>query len=186
MSQYCQLIPYQLTRGKKKTVPLIFQIKLSPAIMSVALMSSFIVHCNHPHNQSEFLSVWHINVRQISFYWQKKRISCFIQSQTLRWIIFNPDYVDRLCFQIVLENSSREDKHECPFGRSSIELTKMLCEILKVGELRKCTLHFFCPSEPYHSLTTFLGTPVQPKAVQNHGSAMKTNHQKQLDIINMS
>lgn len=43
-------------------------------------------------------------------------------------------------FQIVLENSSREDKHECPFGRSSIELTKMLCEILKVGELRKSLL----------------------------------------------
>ncbi|KAA8585925.1 hypothetical protein FQN60_007494 [Etheostoma spectabile] len=41
--------------------------------------------------------------------------------------------------RIVLENSSREDKHECPFGRSSIELTKMLCEILKVGELRKST-----------------------------------------------
>uniref|UniRef100_A0A8C6T4G6 Engulfment and cell motility 1 (ced-12 homolog, C. elegans) n=1 Tax=Neogobius melanostomus TaxID=47308 RepID=A0A8C6T4G6_9GOBI len=41
--------------------------------------------------------------------------------------------------RIVLENSSREDKHECPFGRSSIELTKMLCEILKVGELQ-----FFC------------------------------------------
>ena len=40
----------------------------------------------------------------------------------------------------MLENSSREDKHECPFGRSSIELTKMLCEILKVGELRKLTL----------------------------------------------
>ncbi|KAG9355437.1 hypothetical protein JZ751_000275, partial [Albula glossodonta] len=39
--------------------------------------------------------------------------------------------------RIVLENSSREDKHECPFGRSSIELTKMLCEILKVGELRE-------------------------------------------------
>uniref|UniRef100_A0A673CQ54 Engulfment and cell motility protein 1 n=1 Tax=Sphaeramia orbicularis TaxID=375764 RepID=A0A673CQ54_9TELE len=36
--------------------------------------------------------------------------------------------------RIVLENSSREDKHECPFGRSSIELTKMLCEILKVGD----------------------------------------------------
>lgn len=43
-------------------------------------------------------------------------------------------------FQIVLENSSREDKHECPFGRSSIELTKMLCETLKVGELRKSLL----------------------------------------------
>ena len=41
--------------------------------------------------------------------------------------------------QFVLENSSREDKHECPFGRSAIELTKMLCEILQVGELRKCT-----------------------------------------------
>ncbi|XP_025788392.1 engulfment and cell motility protein 2 [Puma concolor] len=38
--------------------------------------------------------------------------------------------------RIVLENSSREDKHECPFGRSAIELTKMLCEILQVGELR--------------------------------------------------
>ena len=37
----------------------------------------------------------------------------------------------------MLENSSREDKHECPFGRSAIELTKMLCEILQVGELRK-------------------------------------------------
>ncbi|XP_017678058.1 PREDICTED: engulfment and cell motility protein 2 [Lepidothrix coronata] len=37
--------------------------------------------------------------------------------------------------RIVLENSSREDKHECPFGRSAIELTRMLCEILQVGEL---------------------------------------------------
>uniref|UniRef100_A0A4W3IZ61 Engulfment and cell motility 2 n=1 Tax=Callorhinchus milii TaxID=7868 RepID=A0A4W3IZ61_CALMI len=37
--------------------------------------------------------------------------------------------------RVVLENSSREDKHECPFGRSSIELTRMLCEILQVGEL---------------------------------------------------
>ncbi|XP_069608337.1 engulfment and cell motility protein 2 isoform X1 [Ranitomeya imitator] len=37
--------------------------------------------------------------------------------------------------RIVLENSSREDKHECPFGRSAIELTKTLCEILQVGEL---------------------------------------------------
>uniref|UniRef100_A0A8C6NVA6 Engulfment and cell motility 2 n=1 Tax=Nothobranchius furzeri TaxID=105023 RepID=A0A8C6NVA6_NOTFU len=37
--------------------------------------------------------------------------------------------------RIVLENSSREDKHECPFGRCAIELTRMLCEILQVGEL---------------------------------------------------
>ncbi|XP_058032917.1 engulfment and cell motility protein 2 isoform X2 [Ahaetulla prasina] len=37
--------------------------------------------------------------------------------------------------RIVLENSSSEDKHACPFGRSAIELTKMLCEILRIGEL---------------------------------------------------
>lgn len=47
--------------------------------------------------------------------------------------------------RIVLENSSREDKHECPFGRSSIELTKMLCEILKVGELPSETYNEFHP-----------------------------------------
>ncbi|XP_016296186.1 engulfment and cell motility protein 1-like isoform X3 [Sinocyclocheilus anshuiensis] len=47
--------------------------------------------------------------------------------------------------RIVLENSSREDKHECPFGRSSIELTKMLCEILKVGELPNENCHDFHP-----------------------------------------
>uniref|UniRef100_A0A8C5GYC9 Engulfment and cell motility protein 3-like n=1 Tax=Gouania willdenowi TaxID=441366 RepID=A0A8C5GYC9_GOUWI len=34
----------------------------------------------------------------------------------------------------VLENSSREDKHECPFARSSIQLTLILCEILRIGE----------------------------------------------------
>uniref|UniRef100_A0A4X2LHE2 Engulfment and cell motility 1 n=1 Tax=Vombatus ursinus TaxID=29139 RepID=A0A4X2LHE2_VOMUR len=47
--------------------------------------------------------------------------------------------------RIVLENSCREDKHECPFGRSSIELTKMLCEILKVGELPSETCNDFHP-----------------------------------------
>ncbi|KAM5203980.1 engulfment and cell motility protein 1 isoform 5-T8 [Hipposideros larvatus] len=47
--------------------------------------------------------------------------------------------------RVVLENSSREDKHECPFGRSSIELTKMLCEILKVGELPSETCNDFHP-----------------------------------------
>lgn len=34
----------------------------------------------------------------------------------------------------MLENSSREDKHECPFARSSIQLTVLLCELLHVGE----------------------------------------------------
>uniref|UniRef100_UPI00398ED5E8 engulfment and cell motility protein 2 isoform X3 n=1 Tax=Pristiophorus japonicus TaxID=55135 RepID=UPI00398ED5E8 len=51
-----------------------------------------------------------------------------------RKAMYTRDY-KMLGFMIVLENSSREDKHECPFGRSSIELTKMLCEILQVGEL---------------------------------------------------
>ncbi|CAD7689033.1 unnamed protein product [Nyctereutes procyonoides] len=36
--------------------------------------------------------------------------------------------------RFVLENSSREDKHECPFARSSIQLTVLLCELLRVGE----------------------------------------------------
>ncbi|XP_067905849.1 engulfment and cell motility protein 3 isoform X2 [Heterodontus francisci] len=36
--------------------------------------------------------------------------------------------------RFVLENSSREDKHECPFGRGSIQLTIIICEILKIGD----------------------------------------------------
>lgn len=36
--------------------------------------------------------------------------------------------------QVVLENSCRADEHECPFGRTSVELVKLLCEILHIGE----------------------------------------------------
>ncbi|XP_040185153.1 engulfment and cell motility protein 3 [Rana temporaria] len=36
--------------------------------------------------------------------------------------------------RFVLENSSREDKHVCPFARSSIHLTLVLCDILRVRE----------------------------------------------------
>lgn len=36
---------------------------------------------------------------------------------------------------MVLENCYRADSHECPFGRASIELTKLLCEILQVHDL---------------------------------------------------
>lgn len=42
--------------------------------------------------------------------------------------------------RFVLENSSREDKHECPFARSSIQLTLILCEILRIGEPRQSDL----------------------------------------------
>lgn len=45
--------------------------------------------------------------------------------------------------QFVLENSSREDKHECPFARSSIQLTLILCEILRIGEPRRLTCNPF-------------------------------------------
>lgn len=37
--------------------------------------------------------------------------------------------------KVVLENSCRADEHECPFGRTSIELTKLLCDIMKIGEM---------------------------------------------------
>ncbi|CAF98894.1 unnamed protein product [Tetraodon nigroviridis] len=43
--------------------------------------------------------------------------------------------------RFVLENSSREDKHECPFARSSIQLTLILCEILRIGEAREWGLY---------------------------------------------
>ncbi|XP_053304404.1 engulfment and cell motility protein 3 isoform X2 [Spea bombifrons] len=36
--------------------------------------------------------------------------------------------------RFVLENSSREDKLACPFARSSIHLTLILCDILRIGE----------------------------------------------------
>ena len=31
--------------------------------------------------------------------------------------------------KVVLENSCRADEHECPFGRTSIALVKLLCEV---------------------------------------------------------
>lgn len=36
--------------------------------------------------------------------------------------------------KVVHENSCRADEYECPFGRTSIELVKVLCEILRIGE----------------------------------------------------
>lgn len=47
--------------------------------------------------------------------------------------------------QFVLENSSREDKHECPFARSSIQLTVLLCDLLHVGEPCSETAQDFSP-----------------------------------------
>ncbi|XP_052834063.1 engulfment and cell motility protein 1-like [Octopus bimaculoides] len=36
--------------------------------------------------------------------------------------------------KVVLENCCRADEHDCPFTQTSIYLTKILCEILKIGE----------------------------------------------------
>ncbi|XP_021559506.1 engulfment and cell motility protein 3 isoform X7 [Neomonachus schauinslandi] len=47
--------------------------------------------------------------------------------------------------RLVLENSSREDKHECPFARSSIQLTVLLCELLRIGEPCSETAQDFSP-----------------------------------------
>ncbi|XP_033105141.1 engulfment and cell motility protein 2-like [Anneissia japonica] len=45
----------------------------------------------------------------------------------------------------VLENSSRGQEHECPFGRTGIVLTKICCEILNVGETPDETSQDFFP-----------------------------------------
>ncbi|XP_027703278.1 engulfment and cell motility protein 3 [Vombatus ursinus] len=47
--------------------------------------------------------------------------------------------------RFVLENSSREDRHECPFARSSIQLTLLLCELLRIGEPCSETAQDFSP-----------------------------------------
>ncbi|XP_053459879.1 engulfment and cell motility protein 3 isoform X3 [Nycticebus coucang] len=51
----------------------------------------------------------------------------------------------KLGFSFVLENSSREDKHECPFARSSVQLTVLLCELLHVGDPCSETAQDFSP-----------------------------------------
>lgn len=40
--------------------------------------------------------------------------------------------------KVILENLGRGDDYECPFARTSIALTKMLCEVFEIsGEPRK-------------------------------------------------
>ena len=35
--------------------------------------------------------------------------------------------------KLVLENSCRGDGHECPFARTSIEVIRLICDIMKIG-----------------------------------------------------
>lgn len=77
--------------------------------------------------------------------------------------------------QFVLENSSREDKHECPFARSSIQLTLILCDILRIGEPRKSTLSLLNTNLYCHCKTTNLKNisllpPFSPPAASETGS----------------
>lgn len=56
--------------------------------------------------------------------------------------------------KVVLENSCRADEHECPFGRASVELVRILCELLKIGEppSEQCVTYqplFFTHDHPF-------------------------------------
>lgn len=48
-------------------------------------------------------------------------------------VYFARNYVQNYT-KVVHEYSCRGDEHECPFGRTSIELVKVMCEILQIGE----------------------------------------------------
>ncbi|XP_047507479.1 engulfment and cell motility protein 1 [Pieris napi] len=59
--------------------------------------------------------------------------------------------------KIVLRNSCRPDELECPFGKTSVELVKLLCEILLIGEApseQGQTYHplFFTHDHPFEEL----------------------------------
>jgi engulfment/cell motility protein 1 len=36
--------------------------------------------------------------------------------------------------KVVLENSCRSDNHECPFAKTSIEIVKLICGIIRIGQ----------------------------------------------------
>lgn len=59
--------------------------------------------------------------------------------------------------RVVLENSGRGDEYDCPFARAAIEVTKLLCEILKIGDApseQGTTFHpmFFNHDHPFEEL----------------------------------
>lgn len=59
--------------------------------------------------------------------------------------------------KIVLENSCRADEHECPFGKTSVALVRLLCDILHIGEPpseQGQTYHplFFTHDHPFEEL----------------------------------
>uniref|UniRef100_A0A3B3T866 Engulfment and cell motility 2 n=1 Tax=Paramormyrops kingsleyae TaxID=1676925 RepID=A0A3B3T866_9TELE len=94
---------------------------------------------NDPGNTEKRKAMHTKDYRMLGFTNHENPAVDFMQTPPGVLALDNMLYLARLhqdtYIRIVLENSSREDKHECPFGRCAIELTRMLCEILQVGEL---------------------------------------------------
>lgn len=69
------------------------------------------------------------------YYFAKYHVEAYTKvSQPLNYrILSTRSSLMRFSLQVVLENSCRADVHECPFGRTSIELVKLLCQILRIG-----------------------------------------------------
>lgn len=58
----------------------------------------------------------------------------------------------RLVLKVVLENSCRQDNHECPFAVSSCELVSLLADILGVGRTAttgRCHEMFLVKERPF-------------------------------------
>lgn len=59
-------------------------------------------------------------------------------------MIFKGNLTVTFSVKVILENLGRGDDYECPFARTSIALTKMLCEVLEIsGEARKLKTQFW-------------------------------------------
>lgn len=61
----------------------------------------------------------------------------------------------QLYTKVVHENSCRTDEYECPFGKTSIELVSVLCDILRIGEESRAAMKdqfhpmFFTHDHPF-------------------------------------
>ena len=70
--------------------------------------------------------------------------------------------------KVILENLSRGDDYECPFARTSIALTKMLCEVLEInGDARKLKTRFRLLGNDYlHSTAETVVVTRQPSRIK--------------------
>ena len=70
----------------------------------------------------------------------QKRFFMHAQTHTHRYTSRDP-FILIPFIQVVLENTTRADDHDLPVAEASIEMTKVLCDVLKVGEPRKFVLY---------------------------------------------